>query len=344
MQFVDEATIEVVAGQGGNGIVSFRRESHVPYGGPDGGDGGRGGDVVIAADPRATTLLDHRYRRWYRADKGVNGGPKNMTGRGGDDAVVYVPLGTMIYDGATGALIADVVEPEQRVVVAKGGRGGHGNARFVTPTRRAPRFAHDGLPGEERTLKLSLKVMADVGLVGLPNAGKSTLIRAITSSQAKVGAYPFTTLVPNLGVYRRGERDVVIADVPGLIEGAHAGQGLGDQFLKHLERTRALVHMVSLSPDSPDPLEAWQVVNRELSEWSERLMALPQLVLLNKIDLVDDRYELTLWREAFEELGVQIHPISALTGEHVDEVMAQVIGHLDAASADADEAAPWSPI
>ncbi|MEC9071426.1 MAG: GTPase ObgE, partial [Myxococcota bacterium] len=289
MRFIDEATIEVVAGRGGPGIVSFRRESHVARGGPDGGDGGRGGDVVAWADPGTTTLLDHRYRHIYNAESGTSGGPAGRTGRSAPDLVLPLPTGTIITDAETGEVLADLVEPDQRIVVATGGRGGQGNARFSTATRRAPRFAQDGEEGETRTLELSLKLMADIGLVGLPNAGKSTFIRKVTRSQARVADYPFTTLVPNLGVARVDERTVVVADIPGLIEGAHEGQGLGDRFLKHVERTRVLIHLLSLSPDSMDPLDAFRTVNQELAAHAEDLAERPQVVVLNKVDLVDDR-------------------------------------------------------
>lgn len=321
MRFIDEATIEVVAGRGGRGIVSFRRESHVARGGPDGGDGGRGGDVVVWADPGTTTLLDHRYRHIYSAESGASGGPAGRTGRSAPELVLPLPPGTVITDGETGEILADLVEPDQRVVVAQGGRGGQGNARFSTATRRTPRFAQDGEAGESRTLELSLKLMADIGLVGLPNAGKSTFIRKVTRSQARVADYPFTTLVPNLGVARIDERTVVVADIPGLIAGAHEGQGLGDRFLKHVERTRVLIHLVSLSPDCPDPLEAFRTVNHELEAHAEELAERPQVVVLNKLDLVEDRDEIPLWEEAFEELGVKIIAASALTGEGTLDVL-----------------------
>ncbi|MGM0574824.1 MAG: GTPase ObgE [Myxococcota bacterium] len=344
MRFVDEAVIEVTAGDGGNGVVHFRRESKVAFGGPDGGDGGRGGDVVLAADPRATTLLDHRYRRIYRAPSGGRGDGGKRTGRNGEDLVIPIPLGTVVTDEATGEVVADIVGEDQRVVVAHGGRGGHGNAYYATPTRQAPRFAQEGKPGEERTLRLSLKLVADVGLVGLPNAGKSTFIRAISRSRAKVAAYPFTTLVPNLGVARVDGRDLVVADIPGLVEGAHAGHGLGDRFLKHLERTRVLVHLVSLAPDSPDPLEAYDTINAELEAWSEGLAECPQVVVLNKLDVVDDRYEIQLWREAFGARGVAVMAASGLSGENVREVLRRVVRLLEETEPEEEPGEPWSPI
>jgi len=346
MQFVDEATIEVEAGGGGQGMVSFRREAHTPLGGPDGGDGGHGGDVVVEATTRVATLLDHRYRRWYRAERGAAGGSKNKTGRRGEDVIIPVPVGTLVTDEATGELLADLVGEGDRVVVVRGGRGGKGNTHFSTATRQTPRFAQEGEPGERRTLQLSLKLMADVGLVGLPNAGKSTFLRAVTRSQAKVAAYPFTTLVPNLGVYRFGDRDIVVADVPGLIEGAHEGHGLGDRFLKHLERTRVLIHLVSLGPDAIDPLEAWQVVHDELAQWSPELAALPQIVALNKIDLLGEpEAELELWREEFRPLGLEVMGTSGLSGANVHAVMSAATAALLAHEpADGADDAPWSPI
>jgi len=350
MQFVDEATIEVVGGHGGPGVVSFRREANVPLGGPDGGDGGDGGDVVIAATTRVTTLLDHRYRRFYRAENGHRGGAQRSSGRQGEEVVIPVPTGTIIADAATGEVLADLLEDGQRLVVARGGIGGQGNVHFQTATRQTPRHAQEGLPGEERTLSLSLKLVADVGLVGLPNAGKSTFIRAVTNSHARVGAYPFTTLVPNLGVYRLGDRDVVVADIPGLVEGAHTGQGLGDRFLKHVERTRVLVHLLSLSVDGMDPLRAYDIVNGELSEWSRELASRPQIVLLNKIDLLEDREELSLWRAEFAARGVEVMTASGLTGENVHAVMQRAVALVTAARAAADAAdgiapdAGWSPI
>jgi len=349
MQFVDEATIEVVAGDGGRGLISFRREAHVPLGGPDGGNGGRGGDVVVEADERVATLLDHRYRRWYKAQHGASGGPQRRTGKSSDPMVVPLPVGTIVTDEATGEVVADLTEPGQQVVVAQGGRGGRGNASFATSTRRAPRIAQEGESGEHRILKLSLKLMADVGLVGLPNAGKSTFIRSVSKSKAEVADYPFTTLTPNLGVVRVDERDFVLADVPGLIEGASDGLGLGDRFLKHLERTRVLVHLISMGPDSMDPLKAYDVIVGELAKHSPELAARPVLVVLNKIDLVDDRYELELWTEAFEARGVEIVFLSALTRENMTKVLRRVVAMLEAeglwgVEEDDEEPKPWSPI
>ncbi len=343
MQFVDEATIEVTAGRGGDGIVSFRRESKVPRGGPDGGEGGRGGDVVLVGDGNARTLLDHRYRRFYKAPSGGRGGPANRTGASGADLEIRLPLGTVVTDGETGEVLADLQRDGERVVVARGGRGGHGNAHFKTPSRKAPRFATEGKDGEAHTLRLSLKLMADVGLVGLPNAGKSTFLRAVSASQAEVAAYPFTTLTPNLGVVSVDGRSFVMADIPGLIEGAHAGLGLGIQFLKHIERTRVLLHLLALGPDSTDPLEAYDVVTRELRAHDEALATRHRLVVLNKVDLVDDPYEVELWREAFAERGVSLLTASGRSGEGVREVLRAVAAELEAEDEPAPTA-PWSPL
>lgn len=345
MQFVDEAVIEVAAGAGGHGLVSFRHEHRAPLGGPDGGDGGKGGDVVVVADPGTVTLLDHRYRRWYRAAGGAPGGTSRCTGRGADDLVVPLPIGTIVTDETTGEVLADLSEAHERVVVAAGGRGGKGNAHFKTATRRGPRYSQEGEEGEARVIRLSLKLVADVGLVGLPNAGKSTFIRAVSRSQAKVAPYPFTTLVPNLGVVRLGDHTFVLADIPGLVAGAHAGLGLGDRFLRHVERTRALVHLVSLSPDAPDPLEAHATICAELEAHSPELADRPQVVVLNKIDLVADRFELDLWRAAFAERGVDVLAMSGVTREGTREVLVRCV-ELLAASADPDEASPstWSPV
>ena len=330
MQFVDEAVIEVTGGHGGKGCISFRREAHVPLGGPDGGDGGKGGSVVAFATTGAATLLDHRYRRIYRAEAGDHGEGARKAGADGPDIRIPVPVGTQVLDEATGALLYDLDEPGKEAVLAAGGRGGRGNTHYVTSTRQAPRIAQPGEDGEHKLLRLNLKLVADVGVIGLPNAGKSTLLRALTNSQAKVGDYPFTTLVPNLGVYRYYERDIILADIPGLIEGASEGHGLGDRFLKHVERTKVLVHLISLSPDATDPLKAYQIVLDELRAWSPELATYPQIVVLNKIDLVTDRDELDLWREEFKRLDVaELHFISGLSREGVHDIMGKVATWLD---------------
>lgn len=347
MQFVDEAVIEVTGGHGGAGCISFRREAHVALGGPDGGDGGKGGDVVVVATHGQATLLDHRYKRIYKAARGADGQGTRKNGRDAPDVRIPVPVGTQVLDDATGALLFDLDTADKEIVLARGGRGGRGNTHFTTPTRRAPRIAQPGEDGEHRVLRLNLKLVADAGVIGLPNAGKSTLLRAVTNSQAKVGAYPFTTLVPNLGVYRHHERDVVLADIPGLIEGAHEGHGLGDRFLKHIERTRVLVHLISLSPDAIDPLEAYRVVNDELVAWSPQLARYPQIVVLNKIDLIGEREELDLWREELAKIGVEdVAFVSGLTREGVDAIMKRVASYLDDPDPEDEPSArePWSPI
>ncbi len=301
--------------------------------------------MIAWADPNTTTLLDHRYKRWYRAPAGEQGGKSQASGAAGEDLVIPLPPGTVITDHSSGEVIADLVEPDARIVLAKAGRGGRGNAFFTTSTRQAPRFAQDGEVGESFTLDLSLKLVADVGIVGLPNAGKSTFIRKVSRSQARVADYPFTTLVPNLGVARVDDRVLVIADIPGLVEGASEGHGLGDRFLKHVERTRALIHLISLSPDAPDPLEAYEIIEKELAAHSPELAERPRVVVLNKIDLVDDRYELDLWRQAFGDRGVSILVSSALTGEDVIPVLREVIRVSDAADlGDSEDDDSWSPI
>jgi len=344
MQFVDEAVIEVTGGHGGRGSISFRREAHVPLGGPDGGDGGRGGDIVAIADTGVATLMDHRYKRFYRAEDGKAGQGARKSGRDGEDTLVPVPVGTQILDEHTGEILADLDEAGKIAILAEGGQGGQGNCHYTTPTRQAPRIAQPGLDGQHRLLRLNLKLVADVGVIGLPNAGKSTLLRALTNSQAKVGDYPFTTLVPNLGVYRRYERDIVLADIPGLIEGAHEGAGLGDRFLKHVERTRLLVHLISLSPDAKDPLEAWRIVNDELRAWSATLAAYPQIVVLNKADLMPDPAERELFREELAKVGVtEVLFASGLAREGVHELMALVAAKLGTPT-EPRPPEPWSSV
>ena len=348
MQFVDEAVIEVTAGHGGKGCVSFRREAHVPLGGPDGGDGGKGGDVIAVATTGVATLLDHRYHRIYRAERGEGGAGGRKDGRDAPDIRIPVPVGTQILDDETGLLLFDLETDGMEVVLARGGRGGRGNPHYTTPTRQAPRIAQPGEEGEHKTLRLNLKLVADIGLIGLPNAGKSTMLRALTNSQAKVGDYPFTTLVPNLGVYRHYDRDIILADIPGLIEGAHEGHGLGDRFLKHVERTKALVHLISLSPDAMDPMKAYRVVLDELEAWSPVLAQYPQIVVLNKVDLIGDRAELDLWREEFLRLGVrEVLFTSGLTREGVQAIMARAsayLGDVRAEDEPAEPKDPWSPV
>lgn len=321
MQFIDEVRITVEAGHGGRGCMSFRREKYVPRGGPDGGDGGPGGDVVMVADPQLTTLLDLRYQRLYRAGRGVHGKGKDQHGRRGEDKVIAVPVGTIVRDGASGEIIADLNVAGERVVVAKGGKGGRGNARFVSSTNRSPRKVQPGLPGEEKELDIELRLLADVGIIGLPNAGKSTLIAAISAARPKIADYPFTTLVPNLGVVGYGEgQSFVVADIPGLIEGAHRGEGLGHKFLRHVSRTSLLIHLLDASRVSQDPLADWRAINAELELFDPALAAKPQIVVANKIDVTEGRANAGLLQEQFLSKGIPFCAISAATGEGLLEL------------------------
>lgn len=286
-KFVDQISITVRSGDGGNGIVAWRREKYEPLGGPAGGDGGKGGDVYFEASQNMSTLLDFRYKSRFEAPVGARGGPKNKYGRQGQELVILVPLGTVVRDVDSGAVVADLVRPGQRVMVAEGGRGGRGNTKLASPTRRAPHFCEPGQPGIERRLELELKLLADVGVIGMPNAGKSTLLASMTAAQPKIADYPFSTLEPNLGVVKKPDGDgYVIADIPGLVKGASQGTGLGHKFLRHIERTRILVHLADIS--SADLEENIRTVNQELSLYSERLATLPQILVLNKTDLLDN--------------------------------------------------------
>ncbi len=311
--FIDVARIKVKAGHGGKGCVSFRREKHVPRGGPDGGDGGRGGSIVVESSRSVSTLIDPKYQQLYRAPGGEHGQGKKKRGRDGADVIIRVPLGTVIKDEETGKVLGDLTEEGQRVLVARGGRGGRGNATFATATRRAPRIAEDGATGEERTLFLELKLLAEIGLVGAPNAGKSTLLQALTAARPKIADYPFTTLVPNLGVldFSLNER-VTVADIPGLIAGASEGAGLGLTFLRHIERVRVIVHVLDISEDH-DPLKAFQEVEEELHTYDAPLERLPRMVAANKIDLPHEK-NLARCRSYFAEREIPLYPISALTG------------------------------
>lgn len=316
-RFVDQATIYVKAGDGGHGCVSFRREKFVPKGGPDGGDGGRGGNVVLRADEGLSTLLDFRYRRVFRAQRGGHGQGANRTGRSAPDLVIPVPVGTVVRDAATGQVLADLVEHGQEVVVARGGRGGRGNARFATPTRRAPRHAEPGEPGEERTLVLELRLVADAGLVGKPNAGKSTLLARMSAARPKVGDYPFTTLHPNLGVVSVDlGQSFVLADLPGLVEGAHRGVGLGDRFLRHASRTRVLAYVLDAAL-SDDPLEDLEVLRAELAAYDPELADRARVVVLNKVDLPEGRQRAEALREELAARGYLVFLTSGVTGEGV---------------------------
>jgi GTP-binding protein len=337
MKFVDEAWIEVTAGAGGNGVVSFRREKYIPYGGPDGGDGGRGGSVFAVADPNITTLVDYRYTRKFSARKGENGRGSDQYGAAGLDVLLRVPVGTRIRDADSGVLLFDLTQPGEKVCLAKGGDGGQGNLHFKTSTNRAPRKATRGWPGEERKLQLELLVLADVGLFGLPNAGKSTLIAALSNAKPRIADYPFTTLHPQLGVVRVGpERSFVLADLPGLIEGASEGAGLGHQFLRHLQRTRLLLHIVDVSPFDPEadpPVQARALV-RELQRYDPALAAKPRWVVLNKIDMLEPhaaRAHLVALRKRLRlARGTPCFEISALSGEGIRALLYAVMDHIEA--------------
>ncbi len=334
MKFVDEASIFVKAGDGGNGIVSFRREKFIPRGGPDGGDGGDGGSVYVVGTSNLNTLADFRYHRRFVAQRGGNGEGGNRTGAKGDDVVIELPLGTQVTTVDGGELLADVERPGERILVARGGFHGIGNARFKSSTNRAPRECTPGTPGEQFELRLELKVIADVGLLGMPNAGKSTLIRAISAARPRVADYPFTTLHPNLGVVRLApHRSFVVADIPGLIEGAADGVGLGIKFLRHLQRTRLLLHLVDVLPGDAmdDPVAAAQKILRELQRYDETLYLKPRWLVLNKLDLVPDIERAERRDEIVAGLGWEgpVYAISALAGDGVDELCNDIMNYLE---------------
>ncbi|HEX6590702.1 MAG TPA: Obg family GTPase CgtA [Moraxellaceae bacterium] len=334
MRFVDEAVIKVEAGAGGNGCMSFRREKFIPYGGPDGGDGGHGGSIFIEADVNANTLVDYRYTRQFRAVRGQNGMGANCTGRSGDDVVLKVPVGTTIIDENTDEVLGDLVEPGARLLVVKGGRGGMGNINFKSSTNRSPRKTTSGNPGEVRQLRLEMKVLADVGLLGLPNAGKSTYIRAVSAAKPKVADYPFTTLVPNLGVVDVDRhRSFVMADIPGLIAGAAEGAGLGIRFLKHLARTRFLLHLVDVAPaDNSDPVENVKAIAAELQKYSPTLAAQPRWLLLNKMDMVPPDMADEICNDIVKRLEWTgpVFRISGLTGENAKAVCYKLMDAIEA--------------
>ncbi len=326
MRFIDEAEILVAAGHGGRGCVSFRREKYVPKGGPDGGDGGDGGDIVFVAVQRLSSLLDFRYRREYKAERGEHGMGSLCHGKNGLDLIIKVPVGTEIKDMETGQDLADMTRDGEVFLCCRGGRGGKGNAHFKTSTHQTPRFAQPGEDGGERRLKLVLKILADVGIIGFPNAGKSTLISVISAARPKIADYPFTTLVPHLGVVRFGDfGGFVVADIPGLVEGAHLGKGLGIKFLKHIERTGLFTHVLDLCPaEGRDPLADFKTVNRELKAFNEKLSERPQIVALNKIDVPEARQRVPEMLNFFNALGIKVFAISAATGEGVKELVACV--------------------
>ncbi len=348
MHFLDQAKIFVRSGAGGPGAVSFRREKFIEYGGPDGGDGGKGGDIVFEAVPGLNTLIDFRYTQHFRASRGKGGAGSNRTGAGGNDLVIKVPIGTQILaDDEDRTLLADLTSEGQRLVLLEGGMGGRGNASYKTSTNRAPRQHQTGTPGEEMWVWLRLKLLADVGLIGLPNAGKSTFLNSVTNASAKVGDYPFTTLRPQLGVVRHKGREFVIADIPGLIEGAAEGAGVGDRFLGHVERTRVLLHLVDGSAE--DPLEAWRVVRGELEGYGGGLDNKVEIIALTKADLLDDETRAKVVTGFEKETGATVFPIAAPLEEGLQPLLDAIIERLgnaavDAADAGAAEEGSWSPL
>ncbi len=329
--FIDEVEIEVYAGDGGNGMVTFRREKHVPNGGPNGGDGGHGGSVVFVADPNLSTLLDYRFHHAYRAERGGDGGSKDMFGKKGENLILKAPPGTLIYDMDTGELLADLNLTNSVAVVAQGGTGGRGNAHFATPIHQAPRYAEKGEPGEERRLRLELRLLADVGLLGFPNVGKSTLISAVSAAKPKIANYPFTTLTPHLGVVKVDEeRNFVMADIPGIVEGASEGVGLGHQFLRHVSRSLILVHMLDVSGlTGRDPLTDYETLNRELKLYDEKLSQLPQIVAINKMDTVFETDVVDALEKELKARGCEVHRISAATRQGLQPLIYSIMHHLE---------------
>ena len=347
MHFLDQAKIFIRSGAGGPGAVSFRREKYIEYGGPDGGEGGKGGDIVFEAVEGLNTLIDFRYTQHFRAPRGKGGSGSNRTGAGGGDLVIKVPVGTQIISDDREHVLADLTRPGERLVFLKGGDGGRGNASYKTSTNRAPRQHGTGWPGEEMWVWLRLKLLADVGLVGLPNAGKSTFLNAVTNANAKVGDYPFTTLHPKLGVVRHKGRELVVADIPGLIEGAAEGAGIGDRFLGHIERTRVLLHLVDANNE--DVAETYRTVRDELEAYGEGLADKPEVLALNKSDTLDEELIAALSDELEAEAGVRPLPLSGVTGAGVEAVLDALLLHIDGqAAADQDADTPggetWSPL
>lgn len=333
--FIDQAKVFVKGGDGGNGIVSYRREKYVPLGGPAGGDGGRGGDVVFVVDEGLRTLIDFRYQKHFKAPRGDHGKTKNSHGKGAEDMVVKVPPGTMVRDDDTGEFLGDLVHQGQRVVIARGGRGGRGNSRFASEANKAPDMAEKGEPGQERYITLELKVLADVGLVGFPSVGKSTLLSAVSAARPKIGAYHFTTLNPELGVVQVPDgRSFVLADLPGLIEGAHEGLGLGHEFLRHVERTRVIVHVIDMAAvDGRDPAEDFRIIEEELREYDLRLEDRPRLIAANKMDMPDAEENLETFRKAYPDLT--IYPISGAAHMGLDALLLEIANQLDSLTVEA---------
>lgn len=329
--FIDTAKIFVKGGNGGDGAVAFRREKYEPAGGPAGGDGGNGGSVIIEVDSSLRTLMDFRYKRHYKAQPGEHGKSKNQFGKGSEDLILKVPAGTIVRDEETGDVLADLTEDNRRIVIARGGRGGKGNSKFTSSTRQAPRFAEGGSKGQERWIILELKLIADVGLVGFPNVGKSTLLSIITDAKPKIANYHFTTLTPNLGVVKVDEgKSFVIADIPGLIEGAHTGIGLGHEFLKHIERTRVIVHMIDASgQEGRDPVEDFYKINEELEKYSEKLATKPQIVVANKMDLKESEEGYERLKEEVEKHGYDIYKISAATISGIKELKYAILNKIE---------------
>jgi GTP-binding protein len=326
MSFIDEVKIFASAGDGGSGCVAFRREKFIPLGGPNGGDGGKGGDLILQVAPQIGTLYDLRLHPHQRAQRGKNGMGSDRHGAGGDDLIILVPLGTIVKDYETGEIIADMTEPEQRLLLLKGGRGGQGNARFMTSTNKAPKFAQPGEPGEELVIKLELKLMADVGLLGFPSVGKSSFITKVSAARPKIADYPFTTLKPHLGVVQyKNYRTFVMADIPGIIEGAHDGAGLGHRFLRHVERTRILLHLLDpCRTHDSNPLNDYETLNRELALFNPELSEKPQIIVINKIDLPDVQALIPEIVPYFEKLGLKVFPVSAATGEGIPVLLDEI--------------------
>ena len=324
--FIDRAKISIKAGDGGDGMSSFRREKYAPKGGPNGGDGGRGGDIVFLADRNMNTLLDFRYKKKFKAQKGGDGEDTNKFGRHAEAVVIKVPVGTLVFDEETDELIADLIEDGQTAIVGRGGRGGRGNARFANSVNRAPTFAEHGEPGEERTLRMELKLLADVGLVGYPSVGKSSIIATVSAARPDIAAYHFTTLTPVLGIVRIDDQtNFVMADIPGLIEGAHEGKGLGHDFLRHIERTRLIVHVLDVSGmEGRDPMEDYRKINKELAAYNERLSSRPQIIAANKIDLPDARSNYPAIESALKAEGREVFPVSAATGEGLQPLVQRI--------------------